>query len=523
MAERRLPFTVKDDAGASYSGELLIVRTWHSGVALNPGAAFSIVLTEQPLQEAIPPPTTGNVVVCAPGTPVRLPAAVAEASVAYETGDASPAPLLRLPRPSLAAYAGGALLAALPLSTSAQEVFGSGTSQPRLAPLIDYVLAGARLADACWRSIDQMLSSPNPPAKVARPQRLRGRLGAALAELPAAAASDATGNAAIDRLREIANGAAPETVVASPATLADDVAHLRCLKEQPATAAELTSMLTYLDAARPGPQQRRLLVDRATTREQLSFVTLLSEPHRLDGMRATFEIFRNDYLAAYTEHHRRYWQAWARLRAVLDEAAPIAHTLARLNTLSALGQPLGRTALAAYRRLTREPRSCSPQDLEATLRERPECQSCQVTLEIGVPSEETEEVLRRLQAALSRQQARLANQAVRRILARGGERIEQFLQIVQASDLTGLAQVLDDDLLAFLSELLAQPVSPAPAALDLLQELIRAHPTVSEEQVEAVTQTLRQLLIKQLASQQAADPSQEAAIRLAATLSQPSS
>ncbi len=522
MPERRLPFTVKDDAGASHSGELLIVRTWHPDLELNTSAAFTIVLVEQPLQKASPPPTTGTVVVCAPATPVRLPAAVAEATVAYGTGDASPVPSLRLPRSSLAAYAEGALLAALPLSTSAQEVFGAETRQPRLAPLIHHVLAAARLADACWRSIDQMLSTPRPPARVARPQRLRDRLSAALAELPAAT-SDATGEAAIARLGEIANGAAPEAVVASPATLADNVAHLRCLTVQPQPAAELASMLAYLEAAKPGPQQRRLLVDQATTREQLSFVTLLSEPHRLDGMHATFEIFRNDYLAAYTEHHRQYWQAWARLRAVLDEAAPIAQTLARLNTLSALGQPLGRTALAAYRRLTREPRSCSPQDLEATLRERPGCQGCQVTLEIGVPSEETEEVLHRLQAALSRQQARLANQAVRRILARGGERIEQFLQIVQASDLTGLAQVLDDELLAFLSELLAQPVSPAPAALDLLQELIRAHPTVSEKQVEAVTQTLRQLLIEQLASQQAADPSQEAAIRLAATLSPPSS
>ena len=41
--------------------------------------------------------------------------------------------------------------------------------------------------------------------------------------------------------------------------------------------------------------------------------------------------------------------------------------------------------------------------------------------------------------------------------------------------------------------------------------------------MEAVTQTLRQFLIEQIASQQAADPSQEAAIRLAATPSPPSS
>jgi hypothetical protein len=138
-------------------------------------------------------------------------------------------------------------------------------------------------------------------------------------------------------------------------------------------------------------------------------------------------------------------------------------------------------------------------------------------MEDGVPSEEAEEVLRRLHAALAGQQARLASEAVRRILARGGERLDQFLQIVQASDLAGLAQVLDDELLAFLRELLSQPVSPTPEALDLFEELARAYPVVSEEQVDAVVHTLRQLLSEQLASQRAADPSRAAAFRLAST------
>ena len=49
----------------------------------------------------------------------------------------------------------------------------------------------------------------------------------------------------------------------------------------------------------------------------------------------------------------------------------------------------------------------------------------------------------------------LSSEAVRQILAaEKGERLERFLQVVQASDLTGLANVLDDELLAFLRELL---------------------------------------------------------------------
>ena len=74
---------------------------------------------------------------------------------------------------------------------------------------------------------------------------------------------------------------------------------------------------------------------------------------------------------------------------------------------------------------------------------------------------------------------------------------------------------LDDELLAFLGELLAQPVSPTPEALDLFEHLARAYPIVSEEQVEAVIETLRQLLTEQLASQRASDPSRPAAFHLA--------
>ncbi len=520
MAERRLPFTVTDDEGASHRGELLIVRAWQPDLELSPDTDFTIVLAEQPLAPDSPPPASGNVVICAPATQVRLPAAVAEAAVAYEAGDAPAALPLRLPRPALAAYADGTLLAARPLSISPREVFGEGASYPRLEPLIHDLLAASQLAEACWRELDRILSSPRPPAQVSRPERLRARLSDALGRLPAAE-HGAPGTDAISRLRDIAAGAAPELVAASAAALADDVAFLRCLMEQPEAAAELAVMRTYLAGAKPGPQAGRLAGDLAFVREQLSFTSLLSQPHRLESLRATFTLFRSDYARAYAAHHERYWRAFAHLHNLLDEAAPLAQALARLNTLRSLGQPVGQEALAAYERLTHGQRTCPAPDLDSTLQEQPLCPDCWITMETGVPSQETEEVLHRLQKALALQQARLSSEAVRRILARGGERIEQFLQIVQASDLTGLTQVLDEELLAFLLELLAQPVAPAPAALELLQELVRAHPSVSEEQVEEVTQTLRQLLIEMLESQRAADPSHQAAISLASALPRP--
>src|SRR3990172_11069756 len=105
-------------------------------------------------------------------------------------------------------------------------------------------------------------------------------------------------------------------------------------------------------------------------------------------MRATFEAFRASYAAAYLDHHQRYWQSSARLCSLLDEAAPTARALARLNTLPALGRPVGRAALAGYERLTRRQRICPGQDLESTLRERPACPDCNLTLEDAVAQAE---------------------------------------------------------------------------------------------------------------------------------------
>jgi hypothetical protein len=48
-------------------------------------------------------------------------------------------------------------------------------------------------------------------------------------------------------------------------------------------------------------------------------------------------------------------------------------------------------------------------------------------------------------------------------LARGGDRLSQFVEIVQASDTTSLARLLDEDLVSFLQALLDQPVDKAPS------------------------------------------------------------
>ena len=502
MAERRLPCSVKDDRGALRHGELLIARAWRADLEINPDAQFTIVLLQQPPADTPAPPR--NVVICAPAAPVRLPVALRQAAVAYGAG-APPAPL-RLPPAALAAFAAGRLIAPHPLPVTAAQIFRS--REPDIEALIRALDAAPQVTLRYWEEAERVLAWPDEPASAARPGRLRTHLRVLLDR-----AADILPSGTAQRLRGIADGAPPSTVYDAPAALAEEIASVRCLIEDSGSAEQLAAMRSYLEAAVVDDAGAELAADRAVAREQLSFVTLLQQPHRFDSLRATFEMFRHAYARAYLRHHAAYGQAADRLHTSLEGAQAAAQALARLNTLRPLGVPVGQQALDAYERLRGLP-ACAAGALEASLREQPRCPECNVTLADAPPAKEAARTVQELHRALATQQARLASEAVRRILARGGQRIDQFLQIAQAADSAALAQVLDDELLAFLRDLLAEPVVPTPEALDLFEQLARAYPVIDEAQVDAAVQTLRELLIEAIA-RQAAGPEQPGAFRFA--------
>jgi hypothetical protein len=284
----------------------------------------------------------------------------------------------------------------------------------------------------------------------------------------------------------------------SPSSLAEDAALLRCLIDQPDAASELLTIRAYLTGARTHDADADLAADHAFTVEQISFLTLLEQPHQLDRLRATFEMFRNAYSFAYVTHHDAYWQEVARLRAEVTAAGPAAAAIERLNTLQALGPAVGEAAVTAYRHLVAQPDACSATDLANALIGRPTCPQCGLSLGDTPPGGEVAGVLADLRAALATQQTRLAGEAVRRILDRGGERLQQFVQIVQAADVAALTRMLDDDLVAFLQDLL---VSPEVEVLDLLREIASAYPVDSVDQIDALVEALRSVLLKRLSQQ----------------------
>lgn len=426
--------------------------------------------------------------------------------------------------PDMRFYAEGRILAAAPARVPSRRVFPAKEGTPRLELLVQALLSapqgrgGDTAGDRFLTALASALTAPSPAGVEAVDAKtllanLRKLLRQAEAGLPAGQTEGTTPPSRIlEEVRAVgeADGgdealAEARRVFAEPLALAEAVFFCRCLARDPDSALELAEMRAYLKAAVIPDSVGELAMDQRVTLEQLSSAALFVEPHRFDGMRATFEYFRTRFASAYREHHRRYWDGCGRLLRELEEAEATARALIRLNSIKELGNAVGLNALAHYHDMRRTLEACPLDDaLPESLRKAPSCPMCAVTLADEPPQPAARDVPRRLHRALRQQQSRLSSAAIRHILAQQrGERIEQFLRVVQASDLRGLADVLDDELVSFLRDLLA---APAQTETPLLETLLRAYPEVSEDSLEAAVEEFRRLLVEELSAQRSSNP-----------------
>jgi len=273
----------------------------------------------------------------------------------------------------------------------------------------------------------------------------------------------------------------------------------RCLRRDATGALSLLGARQYVAAATVPGSLPDLDTDREAVLNASTFAAAWRDPSRLAWMESILDIWRREYVARYVQFHSRQREALTSLAERLEDAQPLASALGRLNQVRALGPPVGVGALEAYCRL-RQARPCpvDERDLAAALGEAPLCPGCGCRLGDSAPASEAGRVVKSLQRALVAQQSRLGSRVVSRILAnpRQGdqERIDQFLRVVQASDLDGLILVLDDTLVGFIEDLL----SPPAAAGDVLAELAAAFPEVTAETVDAAVAELHRLLLESL-------------------------
>jgi hypothetical protein len=127
----------------------------------------------------------------------------------------------------------------------------------------------------------------------------------------------------------------------------------------------------------------------------------------------------------------------------------------QLNALPELGNPVGEGLTPALGQLNDVPPSCSVAAADLDLGSNPWCPSCRLNLEQGLPTTRLARLAPRIDAALAEKNQRLSSLLVARIL-RGqvDQRLEDFVKIVQFSDLSALSSTLNEELLSFVRRLL---------------------------------------------------------------------
>ena len=267
-----------------------------------------------------------------------------------------------------------------------------------------------------------------------------------------------------DRLSEVSGGVGFETVYelargsyGDPQILLEELDMLRRLLYLGASRSDIVGTKSYLEGAAAAAGHRQLSVDRSALLEQMSLPVLLAGVQSWPAVAAQVQEFKTRYRRAYITHHTFYQREVSQLLESLEDSHRKLHALSLLNSITELGEPVGVELDDRLNSLEQTMTLChlSPQDIP--LQENPTCASCRLALGEVPPTQEQSRFDRDLRRALGEQNRRLSRALVDRILDdRVDQKLENFLKIVQASDLAALSNTLDYELALFIGQLLRE-------------------------------------------------------------------
>ncbi len=475
-----------DHAGRKRQGRAVLLPRWlegRDGERAAEGEDFRIVLLSEPPEGLVSP--AQGMVVSAPAHRLASGAnAVREVATTYRSGVRSGLPLS--PQ-DVELLCQGRLFAAAPLQVTPEEVFAEGKAH------LDLLARDLLLSIAVAEYLSPVAIALYAPgaAKPADMERLHDLSDLIRATCAESADQAPEAKEALTRLSQLASCTdrdhfitCAEQVYPDKRALMEDIYMLRAFAQSPQEANELLSMQRFLQQAVVPTEEADLALDRSLALEQLTFVALAAEPQRFPPARAMLNTFRRKYVSEYRERHTRHWAQMARLHAQLREEQTLVEALHRLNTLAELGPPAGIGALAAYEQLVAETAGCP---LVSGVEEMPEteavCPACGLSMDETAPVQHVEEIMQRIRRACEHQRARLSSSAVQQVLRRSNDaRVDQFLRIIQASQLSSLPDILDDELTGYLRRFLVESriQDALEPILDQLQEGVL--PKVSDAQ-----------------------------------------
>ena len=223
------------------------------------------------------------------------------------------------------------------------------------------------------------------------------------------------------------------------------------------SAEDIFKAQEYLEGALVPPNlYPALSVDRQALHESLAPASLVQASGRTWGvLEQEFSRFRSAFTDAYSIHHEHLHQSLTAFQQDLESARRKMEAVELLNTLAELGEPAGAGLSDSLSHLEEAPPTCTVAKAHLDLESLPWCSSCRLTLETSLPRAELGRLLPAIDGALGAKNGQLSNLLVERILhGKADGRLDDFLKIVQASDLSALATTINQELLGFIRQLL---------------------------------------------------------------------
>ena len=221
---------------------------------------------------------------------------------------------------------------------------------------------------------------------------------------------------------------------------------------------DIVGMRAYLDSMVIEGGYRQLAFDRTTLLEEMTLSVLLASAQGWATVRAHIREFQTRYRRAYSSHHSYYQREVSHLWAPLHSSRLKLRALDLLNSIPELGEPVGTELEQRYDILQQGIRLCDVNPWDIRLQRSSRCPNCQVALGERPAAQELELFLNDLDRSLGEQNRCLSYILVERILHdKIDQRLENFLKIVQASDLSALSNTLNSELVLFIRELVANP------------------------------------------------------------------
>jgi hypothetical protein len=341
-----------------------------------------------------------------------------------------------------------------PLIAAISQAEAPATADPFLAALAGPVGKDEDIQAAASRRIaelqDDLPQVAHTLTRLATAQR-RQDPPRELAIFRAIAASDT-----VDEALAAARKDAP-----TPALFAATMALWQSWANADDTASGLATIAGWLDAATIDEAANALFTEREALVQRIKAPRLLTSPHEWAALLESARLFQHRYAAESQRHHREYHAEISTLTHTVDDAWRKTKALEQLNNLSALGTPLGHGLPALAREMRNAVIPCDAERQIADIEATPLCPTCGLHLGATPPSNDVQQLAALVDEALGEQNRRLALALAHRILERPGlDQIDRFIQVVQVSDLMGLANILDEPVVTFIKDLLDQPEAP---------------------------------------------------------------